>query len=357
MGEILGLGGTHYPSLVASEENMLSLFHTIVDAPRVDPRWKDRANWPPEMIAELDEGMTAVKRYRARMWDNFRKLRKMLDDFAPDFLIIFGDDQYENFKEDIIPPFCIFGLDDDFDQQPYKHGFMSRFPNGWGEPKDWTLRIHGHRNGAKYLTRGLLERGVPMPYAYKPLHIEGLGHAFTYTVMYLDCDRKGFPHPVIPFDVNCYGSQVITSGGAIAHLFNEPKVEGLPDPPGPSPALCMEVGAKLAQVAAASPYRIAMMASSSWSHCFLSPNTGFVIPDHKSDRLLFEALKKGDYEVWRRRTTEETERAGHQEMLNWMVLAGAMAELKRKPVIHDYVETYIFQSNKCFCSFPPSVSS
>ena len=54
MGEILGLGGTHYPSLVASEENMLSLFHTIVDAPRVDPRWKDRANWPPEMVAELD---------------------------------------------------------------------------------------------------------------------------------------------------------------------------------------------------------------------------------------------------------------------------------------------------------------
>jgi hypothetical protein len=40
-------------------------------------------------------------------------------------------------------------------------------------------------------------------------------------------------------------------------------------------------------------------------------------------------------------------------MLNWMVLVGAMAELKRKPVIHDYVETYIFQSDKCFCSFPP----
>jgi hypothetical protein len=34
-----------------------------------------------------------------------------------------------------------------------------------------------------------------------------------------------------------------------------------------------------------------------------------------------------------------------------MVLAGAMAELDRKPVIDDWVETYIFQSDKCFASF------
>src|SRR5260370_29266285 len=99
MGEILGLGRPHYPSLVASEENMLSLFHTIVDAPRVDPRWKDRAHWPPEMIAELDEGITAVKRYHARMWENFHKLRKMLDDFVPDCIIIVVDYQYEHVND------------------------------------------------------------------------------------------------------------------------------------------------------------------------------------------------------------------------------------------------------------------
>jgi hypothetical protein len=34
-----------------------------------------------------------------------------------------------------------------------------------------------------------------------------------------------------------------------------------------------------------------------------------------------------------------------------MVLAGAMAELGHKPVIDDWVETYIFQSDKCFASF------
>jgi len=37
--------------------------------------------------------------------------------------------------------------------------------------------------------------------------------------------------------------------------------------------------------------------------------------------------------------------------LNWMVLAGAMAELHAKPSIDDWVETWIFQSDKCFASF------
>jgi hypothetical protein len=95
------------------------------------------------------------------------------------------------------------------------------------------------------------------------------------------------------------------------------------------------------------------MASSSWSHCFLSPNSGYVIPDFESDRMMLEALKQGNYDVWRQRTIEETEAAGHHEMLNWHVLVGAMEALERKPDIIDYVETFIFQSDKCFAVFPP----
>jgi len=35
-------------------------------------------------------------------------------------------------------------------------------------------------------------------------------------------------------------------------------------------------------------------------------------------------------------------------------MAGAMAALDRKPQILDYVETFIFQSDKCFAVFPPN---
>ena len=67
---------------------------------------------------------------------------------------------------------------------------------------------------------------------------------------------------------------------------------------------------------------------------------------------MLEALKVGDYDFWKRRTMDEVEGAGHHELLNWHVLAGAMDTLGRKPEIIDYVETFIFQSNKCFAVFP-----
>ena len=50
-----------------------------------------------------------------RAWrTDFRAIRKALDDFNPDLVLIWGDDQYENFREDIIPAFCVFGLDEQF---------------------------------------------------------------------------------------------------------------------------------------------------------------------------------------------------------------------------------------------------
>ena len=354
MGEILGLGVTHYPPLALTDEHIMAPLRITLSAPKVEARYKDRANWPAEMLAELgnDEGLAATGRYRARLVENFRRMRKMLDDFHPDFIVIFGDDQYENFKEDIIPPFCVYGLDNEFNLKPWASGFFNKFPNVWGEPQDRVFKLKGHREGAKYLVAGLMERGVGMPYAYKTLHLDGLATAFTNTFLYLDWDRQGFPHPVMPFHVNCYGSNVIVGKGGLDHLFGTAEQAGLPDPPGPAPWHCMEVGAKVAQTLAASPWRVALMASSSWSHAFLSPKNSYVWPDHESDRLLVEALRRADYSVWRSRSIREIEHAGQHELLNWMVLVGAMEELGRKAVIHDYVESFIFASNKCFASFP-----
>jgi len=354
MGEILGIGTMHYPGLTGTDEGLSSVWQRIINAPLIDAKWKDKSNWPAGMVDEIgdDMGLTSATAYRERMWDNFRKQRTIIDEFDPDFIVIIADDQYENFKEDIIPPFCVYGLDDDFEQEVWGHGFAATKDNYWGEPHDLKMVFHGHREGAKYITTGLLERGVAMPYAYRLLHSPILALGFNYSVLYLDLDRQGFPYPIIPLHVNCYGSSVISAGGAFNHLFEETVQNGLPDPPGPNPALCYEVGANLAESLAESPYRSVIMASSSWSHCFLSSNTGYVIPDFESDRMMLEAMRDGDYETWRTRTIDEVEAAGHHELLNWHVLAGAMDKLDRKPVIADYVETFIFQSDKCFAAFP-----
>ena len=47
----------------------------------------------------------------------------------------------------------------------------------------------------------------------------------------------------------------------------------------------------------------------------------------------------------------QIEDAGQQELLNWMCIAGAMQELGHQPQILDYVESYIFNSNKCVALF------
>ena len=45
------------------------------------------------------------------MIDQFRRIRSELDAFNPDFVLIWGDDQYENFREDCVPAFSILAYD------------------------------------------------------------------------------------------------------------------------------------------------------------------------------------------------------------------------------------------------------
>src|SRR5687768_4519509 len=107
MGEILGLGLTHYPPLAWKDEHMADILELLAAAPGVPAASKDRARWPAGMLAELadDGGLRAAAAHREALLGEFRRMRERLDAFRPDFVVIFGDDQYKNFKEDIVPPF------------------------------------------------------------------------------------------------------------------------------------------------------------------------------------------------------------------------------------------------------------
>ena len=145
---------------------------------------------------------------------------------------------------------------------------------------------------------------------------------------------------MLPFAVNCYGSALFDAKGGLAGLYRTAEQRAASaDPPSPPPWRCMDVGAAVARFFAASPYRVALIASASWSHAFLSPRHGFLFSDMEADRSLFEALRAGDYGYWRSRTTQEMEQAGQHEVLNWMMLVGAMQELGRKAEGIDYMES------------------
>ena len=348
MGEILGVGLTHYPGLIAPDEDRAFPLTRLLNSDKISEELKNPLNWPEAMRIEYgeDQGVASAKKHRERLVQGFREQRAAIDEFKPDVVLIWGDDQYENFKEDIIPPFCVLAYDE-INCTPFTLKDGSARRNVWNEPADKVFHYKGHP-AARRLVSELIEQGIDMAYAYKPLHeTGGLGHAFINTLLYLDYDRKGFDYPVIPFAVNCYGSKVIRSrGGAI-------EFENQDDPPGPTPKRCMEVGAATVRAFKDSPYRVALIASSSWSHAFLTEKNNWLWPDHESDRARFEELKDGNYEAWRRITTPQIEDAGQQELLNWMCLAGAMEELKRKPEILDYIETYVFNSEKCMALFKP----
>jgi hypothetical protein len=347
MGEILGIGLTHYPGLLRTDADMSIFLRRTLTSARVPAALKDPARWPAAMREEWadDQGAAAAAGHRKRLVDGFRRVRRALDAFRPDFLVIWGDDQYECFTEDCVPPFCVFVVD-----EVLCAPFASVPDNVWGEPADKAFAVRGHLEGGKYLARRLIEEDCDVSYAYRVRHPHGLAHAFVNTLLYLDHDRTGFPHPVVPFHVNCYGSSVVRSRGGMVVPGHE---SAEPDPPAPTPRRCFDVGRATARVLAASPWRVALVASSSWSHAFLTEKNAWIYPDVDSDRARFEELATGRYDAWRRLTTAQVEAAGQHEFLNWVCLAGAMSELSRAPEIVDYIETHVFNSDKCFALFPP----
>ena len=92
---------------------MSSFLTRTLKSERVPAEMKQPARWPELLRQELtaNQDGKAAADHRRRLVGGFRKARVALDAFAPDFVLIWGDDQYENFREDGVPSFCVFALD------------------------------------------------------------------------------------------------------------------------------------------------------------------------------------------------------------------------------------------------------
>jgi hypothetical protein len=347
VAEILALGISHYPPLAGPDERMAFILKRMLQNPKLPAALRDPANWPQAMRAEWghDEGVSSAARHRQRLVAAMMKTRAALDVFKPDFVVIWGDDQYENFKEDVIPPYCVNAYD----------SFKITVPQGnvWNEPGGELRELPGNVPAAKHLITGLIEAGFDTAYSYKPLH-HPLGHAFANAVLFLDYNRVGFPYPIIPVAINCYGRQVICQRGGFPN-FEKTLEPGDFDPPAPTPKRLFDLGAATARILANSPWRVAILASSGWSHAFLTEKNHYLYPDTPADERMYEALASCDYDAWRDYPAANVEDSGQQEILNWMCLAGALKELGRGPADTDFVSTWIFNSSKAFLISQPQV--
>ena len=272
MGQILGLGITHYPGL-AFKGNLSNRINLLLADPVLPERLRSPENWPAPMREQWsdDGGLAHSDGHRQDMIDQFRRARQELDEFQPDFVVIWGDDQYENFKEDCVPAFAVLAYDG-VEVRPWQH---ARGPNSWDEPADKAFTIKGHRAGGKYVAGSLIHQGFDVAYAYKPLHGPGLGHAIVNSVLYLDWDRRGFPYPVVPITVNSYGRDLVRAHGRPQTPSETLALEGELDPHGPQPWRCFQLGGAVARAVAASPWKVALIASSieTLRHTSQSPAT------------------------------------------------------------------------------------
>src|SRR5579871_3473960 len=346
MAEILGLGLTHYPGLFMREQHVTYFLRQTLAKGGVPDHLRSPEHWPEPMRREWsnDRGARHAIEHRERSFKSIRALRQALDDFRPDLLLIWGDDQYENFIEDIVPPFCAYILDE-MASRPFSNQDLKEFAeNIWDEPEDKVFTHRGHPQAARFLVNQLNAQGSSIPYAYRLRYKRGLAHAFINTLLFLDVDRVGFPYPVIPFHVNCYGGDLIRLRGG---ELRDAETSSEPDPGPPSAASCFDMGAAIARIFRDSRYRVALVASSSWSHAFLTAKHHGLYPDHESDRLRLSDLRSNRLVTWRALEADTIRSAGQQEFLNWICLAGAMAELGRKVEVLDYIETYVMNSDKC----------
>ena len=152
---------THYPLLAGTDEHMADLLRWTLADPDIPAEAKDPANWPASMRAEWDAdgGVAAAAHHRKLLVENLSRCREALDEFAPDVVVVWGDDQYENFREEVIPPFCVLAYGD-VDVNPFELMTRRGSPNAWGLPDDTTITLHGDADGRPQTRRRTDRPGI-----------------------------------------------------------------------------------------------------------------------------------------------------------------------------------------------------
>ncbi|HEY3115680.1 MAG TPA: hypothetical protein VGK54_02960 [Chloroflexota bacterium] len=337
MAELLGLGTTDQPYMRMIDPLLSSPLKGALKSERIRPELKDPKNWPAEM-RELwgdDEGASGGRRARERQIPQFRKLRAALDDFQPDFILVWAKDGGESLKQFARPPFWIQAHTETHTKL---YTSLGRKENLFGEDADRLITIPGHPDGAKYLVRGLIEHGFDPTFSLEPMHEDGLAHTFKGVVFHLDWDKREFATPVVPVSVDPFGTRRRGQDG-MSPLTSE---DVLPI----SAERAFELGRATARVLRASPWRVALVAGTGWSHANnTSWERSWIHPDMESDRRRHDEWASNKFDRWGSFTYAELEEFGQWEMLCWIALAGAMSEIGAKVQHSDFQEGWIFNSN------------
>jgi hypothetical protein len=254
-----------------------------------------------EEMGEIHAAQATPQNF-ARQWlaaqGMLDRLAQELERAQPDVLVIVGDDQEELFDKSHMPALAI-----------YSGAEIVMFPRGEVTPNlpEWRKQSTegyamdaAHRHpGAPQLAVHLIEQlicsGVDLSVASQVLDPTeaGFGHAFGFILRRLCRERK---IPIVPVMLNTY---------------YPPNV--------PTPTRCYDIGVLIAAAIEAAPesQRVAIIASGGMTH---------FMTDEAFDRRVLKALIEHDSQALRTLPVHAL-RSGTSEILNWVMVAGAMQKL------------------------------
>jgi hypothetical protein len=205
----------------------------------------------------------------ARCMAAFATLRRKLEEARPDVLLIFGDDQGEQFRFENFPAFAIFVGDGFEGYKRSRHvGLPVRGPRE-ERPKtseNW-VPVKAHPRLARELMVRLVERGFDPAFSTGlSVAEEGMGHAFMRPSFYI---RPAYDIPTVPFAINCYYG------------------------PQPTGRRCHDLGRAIREIVDTLPdrLRVAVVGSGGLWH---TPNAPGAYLDEEFDGGTLDAIRAGD---------------------------------------------------------------
>jgi len=267
-----------------------------------------------ELLASAPEGLASElgpevwERKFQRAQDAVQALGKLLHDAAPDVVLVVGDDQRELFLDDVSPAVGMF-LGDTLVDEGLVEERVARIPPDI-LPAQWAAHAEVedpypvHRELSLHLASHLTLAGFDVGVFSQQTAHRTLGHAFTFARR-----RLGVPAsvPMVPVFLNTYYPPNVPTPGRCWALGG-----------------ALRVGLELWD----GPLRVALVATGGLSH--------FVVSEELDGRVL-RALADADGEAVAA-LPRLALRSGTSEILNWIVVGGALADWELQVV--DYVPAY-----------------
>lgn len=311
MAEILGLGCSHGPIILTPPESWAKTRERMyARIPNYQP--------PGQLLEELgqDNGLSQDISDQKRVVESFAVLRDRLHEWDPDVLMIIGDDQTENFKQGNLPPFCIY-TGSEVAGYPFQR--QAARTNLWDAGAETRFSFRCPKEFSQDLRNFLIRDGFDLSSSSSLDGWEwGLAHAIINPLVFLDPEGK---FPLLPLFVNCYGE------------------EAGPDyPPRPTPKRCYQLGQAIRRFLDTRTERIAVVASSSWSHSFLAHKFQCREIDVETDRKYLEWVRNGQGSKFAEVRPEALQESGDHEILNWIITLGIIGDMPAEIV--DVLETH-----------------